>query len=268
MRGNSSVPIGSMCTIGLRLTRPRFLAVSSPSLQAIQACADSWKDRLKRRTTYVVRPSAMCWGVRSDNRPPEEPRMVAQGRRPAGRATPLVAPSSLDGRHGHARARRPTDLAFLDTEPPVLDETGQGLATTPVEVRAGLADFERDGEREGAPAGDEVEEPAEVVRRRRRVPVAQGFEHSARRRALDFTAVEVHERETSAHETSSAGSTLQRPCARSRAGNPWGISRDEAAMRQASRSIGWDSARSARCAQEARVGAGGGTRSLSGIEPR
>ena len=60
MSGNRSVPIGSMCTIGLRLTRPRFLAVSSPSFQAIQACADSWKDRLKRRTTYVVRPSAMC----------------------------------------------------------------------------------------------------------------------------------------------------------------------------------------------------------------
>ena len=43
----------------------------------------------------------------------------------------------------------------------MLDEAGQGLAAAAVEVRAGLADFERDGERERAPAGDEVEEPAE-----------------------------------------------------------------------------------------------------------
>ncbi len=49
--GMSTVPMGSMCTIGFRLTRPRSRAVSSPMREAIQAWADSWKDRLKSRTT-------------------------------------------------------------------------------------------------------------------------------------------------------------------------------------------------------------------------
>src|SRR4051812_9791138 len=39
--GKGSGPVGSMCALGLRLARPRSLAVLSPGLQAIHACADS-----------------------------------------------------------------------------------------------------------------------------------------------------------------------------------------------------------------------------------
>ena len=76
----SSVPMGSMCTIGLRLTRPSRSAVSSPSLWAIQAWADSWTDRLNSSTTYVVSPRARLSDVISGNRPPEEPAILARGR--------------------------------------------------------------------------------------------------------------------------------------------------------------------------------------------
>ena len=51
IRGMSTVPMGSMWTSGLRLTRPGSRAVSSPMREAIQAWADSWKERLKSRTT-------------------------------------------------------------------------------------------------------------------------------------------------------------------------------------------------------------------------
>ena len=40
--GKMTVPSGSICTIGFRLTLPWCLAVGSPSLFAIQAWADSW----------------------------------------------------------------------------------------------------------------------------------------------------------------------------------------------------------------------------------
>jgi hypothetical protein len=50
-RGRSSVPMGSMWATGLRVIRPSWSAVSSPSLWAIHAWADSWTERLKRSTT-------------------------------------------------------------------------------------------------------------------------------------------------------------------------------------------------------------------------
>ena len=39
--GNSSVPTGSMCLMGLSVIRPSMRAVGSPRRLAIQACADS-----------------------------------------------------------------------------------------------------------------------------------------------------------------------------------------------------------------------------------
>jgi hypothetical protein len=43
MAGSRMVPKGSTCRIGLKVTRPRLLAVSSPSFQAAQPWAASWK---------------------------------------------------------------------------------------------------------------------------------------------------------------------------------------------------------------------------------
>ena len=39
---NIAVPSGSMCLIGLKLSRPARLAVGSPSLYATKPCASSW----------------------------------------------------------------------------------------------------------------------------------------------------------------------------------------------------------------------------------
>ncbi len=69
IRGMSTVPNRSMCTRGLRLTRPRSRAVLSPMREAIQACADSWNDRLNKRTTNDMRPCAIS-GVSSNDAPP------------------------------------------------------------------------------------------------------------------------------------------------------------------------------------------------------
>ncbi len=42
MAGTSTVPIGSMCLIGFRVSRPIISAVGSPRRRAIQPCATSW----------------------------------------------------------------------------------------------------------------------------------------------------------------------------------------------------------------------------------
>jgi hypothetical protein len=48
--GMRTVPKGSMWAAGFKVIRPRLAAVSSPSRSAIQAWADSWKEREKSRT--------------------------------------------------------------------------------------------------------------------------------------------------------------------------------------------------------------------------
>ena len=53
--GNTTVPIGSMCTSGLSDTRPSRRAVSSPNRLAVHACADSWTVREKMRTRNSMR---------------------------------------------------------------------------------------------------------------------------------------------------------------------------------------------------------------------
>src|SRR5437588_6340883 len=52
--GNSKVPIGSTCAIGLRLMRPCKRAKSSPKKFDVHACADSCTDSEKISATMYI----------------------------------------------------------------------------------------------------------------------------------------------------------------------------------------------------------------------
>ena len=58
MTGRGTVPNGSMCAIGLSVTRPRRRAKSSPSHHAVVACAASWtvSDNNTTTSAAVTRP--------------------------------------------------------------------------------------------------------------------------------------------------------------------------------------------------------------------
>ena len=54
IRTNNKAPTGSKCTTGFRLTRPSRRAVSSPSIQAVQACMNSWTVIAMMKVTMIA----------------------------------------------------------------------------------------------------------------------------------------------------------------------------------------------------------------------
>src|SRR3954463_6717670 len=89
------LPMGSMCLIGFRVTRPSMRAVWSPRRLAIHACADSCTLMASRNTTSCMNALTAFRLIRRDS-------MVAEDCRP-GRHAPGRLLLLCRGFHGFRR---------------------------------------------------------------------------------------------------------------------------------------------------------------------
>ena len=176
----------------------------------------------------MVRPSAMCWGVRSNKRPPEEPRMVAQpSAPPRAPALRLGERRRVSGRRATRHAAATIASGFWTRSQPcwmrltraLRQRTSRSSPGTPTSSVCPGGDL---GVR-----GEQVQEAARDPRAPWR-PRTQRLQHLARRRGGDLASVDVGEPEIPAHGVSSRHRILQRACTGHAARKPRAFSRERA----------------------------------------